>query len=63
MKQFLLRNIPEDLHVRLKIQAAEISAQEKRVVSMNELIIEAIREKLEKEDEKYLGPIDPDKAK
>ena len=45
MKKYILNDIPEDLHRRLKMMAA------RKGTSMKEIILEAIHEKLEKEYE------------
>lgn len=52
MKNFMLRNIPVDLHTRLKLLAVKKSATEDRQISMRELILEAIQEKLDQGSEK-----------
>jgi len=51
MKNFMLRRIPNDLHVRLKLMAIKKTDLEGREISMRELILEAIQEKLEKESD------------
>jgi len=52
MKDFILRRIPNDLHTRLKLLAVKRSATEGQEVTMREIILEAIQDKLERESEK-----------
>ena len=51
MKDFILRRIPNDLHVRLKLLAVKRTDLEGREISMREIILEAIQEKLERESD------------
>jgi len=52
VKTFILRNIPDDLHLRLKLNATLRAAQEDKRVSMGDIILEAIREKLDREEQR-----------
>ena len=51
MKNFMLRNMPGDLHTRLKLLAVKRSAIEDRQISMREIILKAIQEKLDSESD------------